>query len=442
MSDATLTFGSLFSGIGGFDLGFEQAEMQCLWQVENDAKASSVLARHWPDVQRFEDVKNVGRDNLRPVDVICGGFPCQDVSVAGNRAGLAGERSGLWFEFHRILDELRPRWVVIENVPGLLSSNDGRDFATILRGLVELRYGVTWRVLDSQYFGVAQRRRRVFLVGHLGGGRSAEVLFERTSVSGRPPAREEKRQGTTRNITPSIVSNGDAGSGFRDEKGLVLHQDTGYTVSGYGEYREGTGTLRVSGGDVASTVSARDYKGDTDLVVFQQNQRDEVRDLGDVAGALQAQPGMKQQNYLAYSVKTAQTGSNGWGVGEEVMGTLDGANGFAVAQPLRSNVYNNSDPGLDAAMQIYSASGVRRLTPTECCRLQGFPDDWNAYGVERRAMYSEPSNLGDEAEIIEWETVPQSDSARYKQLGNAVTVSVAKWIGQQIMRLRKEEDSE
>lgn len=194
--------------------------------------------------------------------------------------------------------------------------------------------------------------------------------------------------------------------------------------------------------DVASTVSARDYKDATDLVVFQQNQRDEVRDLGDVAGALQAQPGMKQQNYLAYSVKTAQTGSNGWGVGEEVMGTLDGANGFAVAQPLRSNVYNNSDPGLDAAMQIYSASGVRRLTPTECCRLQGFPDDWNAYGVERRAMYSEPSNLGDEAEIIEWETVPQSDSARYKQLGNAVTVSVAKWIGQQIMRLRKEEDSE
>ena len=129
-------FGSLFSGIGGFDLGFERAGMECAWQVETDIRARGVLARHWPEVERYEDVRNVGRNDLRAVDVVCGGFPCQDVSIAGRRAGLAGERSGLWFEFHRVLDELRPRWCIIENVPGLLSSNAGRDFATILSGLV------------------------------------------------------------------------------------------------------------------------------------------------------------------------------------------------------------------------------------------------------------------------------------------------------------------
>lgn len=436
MGSSTLTYGSLFSGIGGFDLGFDCAGMECTWQVEYDAKARSVLGRHWPNVERFEDVRNVGRDNLRPVDLICGGFPCQDVSVAGNRAGLAGERSGLWFEFHRILDELRPRWVVIENVPGLLSSNGGRDFATVLRGLVELRYGVTWRVLDSQYFGVAQRRRRVFIVGHLGDGRSAEVLFEPTSVSRRPPARREKRQGASRDIAPSIVSNGDAGSGFRDEKGLVLHQDTGYTVSAFDKQR----ISEYGSSDVSSTVSARDYKGATDLVVFQQNQRNEARDQGDVVGSLGTQAGMKQQNYLAYSLTTEQTpkytadlamtltkgSSTGGGQPQAVAFNLYGGNkrkdrpdgGFYVNETEQAKTLDST--GLSGEMAqggtlAIANFDVRRLTPTECERLQAFPDGW---------------------------TDGQSDGARYKQLGNAVTVSVARWIGNQIMQFRKEVDSE
>lgn len=130
-----MRFVSLFSGIGGFDLGFERAGMTCLAQVEIDANARAVLARHFPTVQQFEDVRHVGRHNLPACDVLCGGFPCQDLSVAGDRAGLAGERSGLYFEFQRIIMELRPTYVVIENVPGLFSSNDGRDFAIVLGGL-------------------------------------------------------------------------------------------------------------------------------------------------------------------------------------------------------------------------------------------------------------------------------------------------------------------
>jgi DNA (cytosine-5)-methyltransferase 1 len=203
-----MRFISLFSGIGGFDLGFDRAGMECAAQVEFDEQASAVLARHWPDVPRFKDVRGVGKHNLPTVELICGGFPCQDVSVAGKRAGLAGERSGLWFEFHRILDELKPEWVVIENVPGLLSSQGGRDFAVILQGLVELRYGVAWRVLDAQYAGVAQRRRRVFIVGHLGDGRAAEVLFERDGSHWDTPPRRAPGQVATQALAGRLGSGG------------------------------------------------------------------------------------------------------------------------------------------------------------------------------------------------------------------------------------------
>jgi DNA (cytosine-5)-methyltransferase 1 len=118
--EVAITCGSLFSGIGGFDLAFQRAGIETIWQVEIDEKCLNILVRHFPNAERYTDVRTVGKQNLTPVDVICGGFPCQDLSVAGKRAGLAGERSGLWHEFHRIISELEPRWVVIENVPGLL----------------------------------------------------------------------------------------------------------------------------------------------------------------------------------------------------------------------------------------------------------------------------------------------------------------------------------
>ena len=136
-----MTVGSLFSGIGGLELGLERAGMEVVWQVELDKQARSVLRRHWPEVSIYEDVRDVGRSNLDGVDLICGGFPCQDVSVAGKREGLAGERSGLWWEFHRIIGELARAWCLIENVPGLLSSNDGRDMAVIGGGMGELGCG-------------------------------------------------------------------------------------------------------------------------------------------------------------------------------------------------------------------------------------------------------------------------------------------------------------
>ncbi len=173
-----MTHGSLFTGIGGFDLGFERAGIKTLWQVEQDKHCIEVLVNHWQNIKRYTDVKGVGKHNLQTVDIISGGFPCQDVSVAGKRGGLQASRSGLFFEAARIIEELQPIWFVLENVPGLFSSNKGEDFKTIITSLSELGYCVAWRVLDSKYFGVPQERRRVFIVGSLGNESSAEILFE------------------------------------------------------------------------------------------------------------------------------------------------------------------------------------------------------------------------------------------------------------------------
>ena len=186
-----MKYGSLFSGIGGFDLGLDRAGMECVWQVEIEPKCQRVLARHWPNVNRYDDVRTFDGRTAGPVDLICGGFPCQDVSVAGPRTGLAGERSGLFHEFMRIAREARPRWVVIENVPGLLSSGKRRDMGTVLGALADLGCGYAYRVLDAQHFGLAQRRKRVFIVGHLGEPWSAPaaVLLEPASLPGDPPTR-------------------------------------------------------------------------------------------------------------------------------------------------------------------------------------------------------------------------------------------------------------
>jgi DNA (cytosine-5)-methyltransferase 1 len=157
-----LTVGSLFSGIGGLDLGLERAGMQITWQCEIDDYASKVLAKHWPDVPRFRDVRDCGAHNLAPVDLICGGFPCQGISDAGKRAGLADPRSGLWAEYARIVGELRPRYVLVENVAALL----GRGLGTVLGDLAACGYDAEWQCLPAAAVGAPHIRDRVFVVAY------------------------------------------------------------------------------------------------------------------------------------------------------------------------------------------------------------------------------------------------------------------------------------
>jgi DNA (cytosine-5)-methyltransferase 1 len=390
--------GSLFSGVGGFDLGFERAGINTVWQVEKDKYARAVLAQHFPNAEQHEDVRYVGAGNLSAIDVITGGFPCQDVSIAGNRAGLDGERSGLWHEFHRILAELKPSWVVVENVPGLLSSNGGRDFAVVLRGLVECGYGGCWRVLDSQYFGVPQRRRRVFIVGHLGTGRAAEILFERESLRGDSTASRASREDVA-----GTLASGAHPSGFNGQSAYTNHTVTSTLAA------SGAGSARPAGqaneadmlvyrnrayGDYvasesASTRKARDNKQSADDQVISGTAIDvrNLRSNGQISGTLQAKAtggySLNYTNPVAVNLQASRTASNP--VRREGMtGTL----------------------GTTRIEGVFHNAGVRRLTPTECERLQGFPDGW---------------------------TAQHSDSQRYRQMGNAVTVNVAQWIAQRII---------
>lgn len=191
-----MNVGSTFSGVGGFDLGFERAGMRVVWQAEIDEWCRRVLRWHWPDAAIYDDVCAVNAD-AGAVDLLAGGFPCQDLSVAGKRAGFKGERSSLFFEFARIADELRPRWIVLENVVGLLSSANGRDFGILLATLAEIGYSCAWRVVDARYFGVPQRRRRVFIVGCFGDSGERAVRAVGAGGEGDLEAGECSWQGAT-----------------------------------------------------------------------------------------------------------------------------------------------------------------------------------------------------------------------------------------------------
>ena len=393
-----MKFGSLFSGIGGFDLGLERASMICVWQAENNKYANQVLANHWPNVKRYEDVRDVRR-NAETIDLICGGFPCQDLSVAGKRAGLAGERSGLWNEFARIIAELRPRWVVIENVPGLLSSNKGRDMGILTGKLAELGYWWAYRVLDSQYFGVAQRRRRVFIVANSGDATApAKVLFEPTSGFGDlAPSRETRqvsppltatgvgagRTGNERNeldfAIPTIARAITSREGLRQKVDQDTYVPRTFTVRGG---KDGGGKGYLESEDLAMTEG-----GQPQWLAYHENQGGNLSSASDIARAIKASASNSYQD--VYSLHNDGSSSM----------NADGANfrddGLAYTQ-------NSIDRGSVASPVV----GVRRLTPIECERLQGFPDNW---------------------------TGEQSDTQRYKMMGNAVTVNVIEWIGKRIM---------
>jgi DNA (cytosine-5)-methyltransferase 1 len=165
-----VTFGSLFAGIGGFDLGLERAGMTCKWQVEIDPYARRVLEKHWPDVRRHDDVRTFPPEGEWGVDLICGGFPCQDISFAGKGAGLAGERSGLWYEYARIVGDLRPRYIVVENVSALLV----RGMDAVLGTLASLGYDAEWACIPAAAVGAPHIRDRVWILAYAAGERQPE----------------------------------------------------------------------------------------------------------------------------------------------------------------------------------------------------------------------------------------------------------------------------
>jgi DNA (cytosine-5)-methyltransferase 1 len=203
-----LTFGSLFAGIGGFDLGLERAGMVCKWQVEIDDYATRVLEKHWPTVRRWNDVRTFPPEGDWNVDVICGGFPCQDISVAGKGAGLAGARSGLWYEFARIIRAVRPGWVVIENVPALTA----RGLGTVLGDLAEIGFDAEWHCIPASAVGAPHRRERIWIVAHAIGSRAWDFAGS--------PGRSGRRD-AGRRVSALRQAHGAAGADRADSAGAA-----------------------------------------------------------------------------------------------------------------------------------------------------------------------------------------------------------------------------
>jgi len=275
-----MRFVSLFAGVGGFDLGFEHAGMTCVGQVEIDKKARAVLEKHWPDVPKHDDVTTARgwADDIGlvgNVDLVCGGFPCQDVSVAGKRAGLAGQRTGLFWDALAFSTHVQAETLVLENVPGLLSSNQGRDFATVLAALADAGYShIEWRLLDSQFFGVPQRRRRIFVVAQrrAAGASGRAVLVEREGLRWHPPQGQPQRQDTAstagagfagRSVVAALTRNGLGGGGPDDNLAQA-----GHLISQPAQRAFRKLAFDVFSEDgTASTLMQRDYKDGSDLVV-------------------------------------------------------------------------------------------------------------------------------------------------------------------------------
>jgi DNA (cytosine-5)-methyltransferase 1 len=280
-----MRFGSLFAGVGGFDIGLEAAGWECGWQVEWDKNCQQTLSHHWPNVPKWLDVSDVNGAELPPVDVITFGSPCQDLSVAGKRAGIQqeGGRSNLFFEATRIIKEMRdatagvsPRWAIWENVPGAFTSGKGDDFEAVLTEMANLGASLLeWATLDAQFFGVPQRRRRVFVIACFDtaisdrGGRPILAISEsgRRNTSTRKPSRE-----SVATETPTSVG---TGSGETVDNPIIFSHTQGldaqpsetasptlrvggagmavaepFTASSHAGYSDGIGTLRANGGDL------------------------------------------------------------------------------------------------------------------------------------------------------------------------------------------------
>jgi len=234
-----LTYGSLFAGVGGFDMGFDADGWENRWQVEKDPLCLDVLQRHWPEVPKYQDVCDISGHDIEPVDAILFGFPCQDLTFAqpiDKRSGLSGERSGLFFEAVRIIQEMRnetnntyPRYAIAENVAGLLSAESGRSFLRVLEAMVELgAVAIEWRILDAQDFGLPQHRRRVFLVANFNSGaESGGTIFPQPQSLSR---HHETNRKTRPDSTPGDESDSSGYPSFRRVRKTYIPSAVGATL--------------------------------------------------------------------------------------------------------------------------------------------------------------------------------------------------------------------
>lgn len=412
---AKLRYVSLFSGIEAVSCALDTEYWEPVAYSEIDPFPCAVLQHHYPNVPNLGDITKIDwTPYVDTIDVVWGGSPCQSFSLAGDRSGLKGA-SGLMFEFIRAVRELRNRWFVWENVPGALSSENGNAFRQLLQSMDEGGYGLAWRVLDAQFFGVAQRRERVFLVGSLGTMRCADVLFEREGVPWDYSPSRDKRKALANRIEDG-VGQADHGDGTlaRNRQSVYLCETANTGSNGFGiKLDDVMNTLDTSVStavassvsetpDISGTITAHAGTGGNNVPMLmcradtQANSPEEP----DMAPTLSAHAS-HDAPYIYRKAQTLQirSGKDGGGKGALVQDDLSATLGTHNSQTL----FDMADGSMT----------VRRLTPTECERLQGFPDGWTD---------------------IPYKGKPHpSDTVRYKALGNSMAVPVMRRIGERII---------
>lgn len=362
-----LVFGSICSGIEAASVAWEPLGWRAAFLSEIDAFPRAVLQHRFPTTPLHGDFTTIKAGQYDSIDVLCGGTPCQSFSIAGLRGGLDDDRGNLALEFLKLARRLGPRWVVWENVPGALSSNEGRDFGAIIGGLAECGYGYAWRVLDAQYFGVPQRRQRVFLVGHLGNWRAAcAVLFERESLSGNPAPRRVSGAEYTNCLTARA---GASGADLADAEAGTLIAAQAFKAAHFTRGKDGAPA------EIAPPLTADADKGDQDTLIRAFSAKDHGADAGRLAPTLRAMANDGShangggQVAVAFQTRIAR---NGRGQPTGIVPALNGADAGATS---------------DMRPCIATEHAVRRLTPRECERLQGFPDDHTE--AEKRHLASQ-----------------------------------------------------
>ncbi len=390
-------------------LGFRPA-----WFAEIDPFCSALLAHRYPDVPNRGDFTTI-EESRRPIDILAGGTPCPSFSVAGRRSGLDDARGYLAIEFCRLAGRLRPRWVVWENVPGVLSSDCGRDFGSIVGALAELGYGCAWRVLDAQFFGVPQRRRRVFVVGHLGDRRRAvAVLLEREGLCRDTPARRKARE----EVAGSLGGGAGERGGCNGTDRMTFVPETAYALNAKG----GVGRMDAQANEtfVASSCGywneseSAEALGTQGRVLYESaaivgplvptafSAKDHGADAGPLAPTLRAMPHDRShanaggQVAVCFESRVARNGRGGPSGIVPPLKAQSGGTGRGDGAPL---------------LGVGGPLAIRRLTPRECERLQGMPDDYT---------------------LIPYRGKPAADGPRYRAIGNSMAVDVMRWIGRRI----------
>jgi DNA (cytosine-5)-methyltransferase 1 len=402
-------------------MGFEAAGMTVAWQCELDAWKRSVLAAHYPSIPIYDDITTLF--DPEPVDLMVGGFPCQDLSIAGKRKGFTGERSVLAFEFLRLAETLKPRWLVLENVPGLLSSNKGLDFQRLLREVAACGYGVGYRCLDARYFGVPQRRRRIFVVA-----RRVETGVDPRAASGF--ALQSLCESGGGDTTPCVPP----------WQGATQTVDDGIGISG--SFRSTASFGQWVEDENAGTLARRDYKspnrlvtGD-DMIAYRKSARvnadpdspetwvDDGRantlnrfDVGDVRtthAVVDVVSTLQAQHGRGFAVN-AEMAAGGQLITETFSVYPEGGNGADIAAAKVDRSPSLTKVRSERGIHVTEQASVRRLSPTETEALMGWPRNWTAP-----------------------EGVKAPDSRRYAACGDGIVANVAYWIGQRIMQIDKE----